>query len=258
MKLLVTVLTGLCLFAQPSIADEARGLEIATDRKARDTGWGDSEAHMTMILRNAQGEESIRKMRFQSFEINDDGDKGLTIFDEPKDVKGTAFLNFSHVDKSDDQWLYLPALKRVKRISSRNKSGPFMGSEFAYEDMSSYEPEKYKFNYLRDAPCGEWTCHVLESIPVDENSGYTKQITWLDTEHLRPVKTEYYDRKDTLLKTLEMSEWHVYSDRYWRAEILDMQNHQNGKSTRLITSELNFNIGLKEDDFSQATLQRAR
>ena len=78
-----------------------------------------------------------------------------------------------------------------------------MGSEFAYEDMSSYEPEKYKFNYLRDEPCGEWTCHVLESIPVDENSGYAKQITWLDTEHLRPVKTEYYDRKDALLKTLE-------------------------------------------------------
>ena len=139
MKLITTLVTGLALVAPFAMADDGgRGLEIANERKARDTGWGDSQAEMTMILRNSQGETSERKMRLKSFEIQDDGDKGLTIFDEPKDVSGTAFLSFSHNTKPDDQWLYLPALKRVKRISSRNKSGPFMGSEFAYEDMGSF------------------------------------------------------------------------------------------------------------------------
>jgi len=245
--------------AEKAASDGGRGLEIAKDRKSRDIGWGDSQADMTMILRNSQGETSERKMRLKNLEIQDDGDKGLTIFDEPQDVSGTAFLSFSHIDKADDQWLYLPALKRVKRIASRNKSGPFMGSEFAYEDMSSFEPEKYSFTYLRDEPCAtDMTCHVVESDPVDKNSGYTRQITWLDTEHLRPVKTEYYDRKNSLLKTLEMSEWHEYKGQYWRAALMQMDNHQNGKSTTIITHEIRFDTGLTDSDFNKAALQRAR
>lgn len=83
----------------------------------------DSIATMEMILKNAQGESSTRLMRLKSLEVEGDGDKGLTIFDQPRDVTGTAFLNHSHTIGADDQWLYLPALKRVKRISSRNKSG---------------------------------------------------------------------------------------------------------------------------------------
>lgn len=260
MKLITTLVTGLALVAPFAIADDGgRGLEIAKERKARDIGWGDTQAEMTMILRNSQGETSERKMRLKSFEVQDDGDKGLTIFDEPKDVSGTAFLSFSHNTKPDDQWLYLPALKRVKRISSRNKSGPFMGSEFAYEDMGSFEPEKYEFTYLRDEPCAQdMTCHVVESDPVDKFSGYTRQISWIDTEHMRAVKTEYYDRKNTLLKTLELSEWKLYKDKFWRAHKLDMQNHQNGKSTTIITHGIEFDTGLSESDFSQASLKRAR
>ena len=260
MKLMTSLLAAAVMLANPVFADDGgRGLEIAKDRKARDTGWGDSQAEMTMILRNAHGEESERKMRLKNFEILDDGDKGLTIFDEPKDVSGTAFLSFSHIDKPDDQWLYLPALKRVKRIASRNKSGPFMGSEFAYEDMGSFEPEKYQFNYLRDEPCAtDMTCHVIDSTPLDEFSGYTRQITWLDTEHLRPVKTEYYDRKNELLKTLEMSEWHLYKEQYWRAAVLKMQNHQSGKSTVIITHKMEFDTGLTDADFTEASLKRAR
>ena len=150
MRLMTAVLTCMAIIAPLAHADDGgKGLAIAQDRKARDAGWGDSQAEMTMILKTSQGETSDRQIRLKSLEVQDDGDKGLTIFDEPKDVEGTAFLNFSHVDKPDDQWLYLPALKRVKRISSKNKSGPFMGSEFAYEDMSSFEPQKYDFNWLR-------------------------------------------------------------------------------------------------------------
>ncbi|MDF1763011.1 MAG: outer membrane lipoprotein-sorting protein [Oleibacter sp.] len=266
MKLITTLVMTTALtttfIAAPiwaAVDDGGKGLKISTDRKERDLGWGDSQANMTMILKNSQGDTSERKMRLKSFEVTDDGDKGLTIFDEPKDVSGTAFLSFSHIEKADDQWLYLPALKRVKRISSRNKSGPFMGSEFAYEDMGSFEPEKYEFTFLRDESCAEtMTCHVIESKPLDEFSGYTKIITWLDTEHLRPMKTEYYDRKESLLKTLKMSEWHEYKDKYWRAALMDMENHQSGKSTRIITHEIVFDTGLTDADFNQSSLQRAR
>ena len=118
------------------------------------------------MLRNKQGQESRRQLRVQVLEVSDDGDKSLFVFDEPRDVQGTAFLIYAHREDADDQWLYLPALKRVKRISSANRSGSFMGSEFAYEDMTAQEVEKFTYRYLRDEPCGDSTCTVTERFPV--------------------------------------------------------------------------------------------
>lgn len=172
------------VFSQPVIADSAKGLEIAKERKLRDKGWQDSLASTEMILKNARGDTSIRQMRIKSLEVASDGDKGLTIFDEPRDVKGTAFLTHSHIEGADDQWLYLPALKRVKRISSRNKSGPFMGSEFSYEDLSSFEIGKYQFNYIKDEEIEGQLYFVVEQKPNDKRSGYTKQIVWLDKQNI--------------------------------------------------------------------------
>ena len=113
-----------------------------------------------MILRTKRGQESRREVRLKVIEVEDDGDRTIFVFDRPRDVKGTAFLVHAHKDEPDDQWLYLPALKRVKRISSSKQSGSFMGSEFAYEDMGTSEVEKYAHRYLRDEPCGELTCSV--------------------------------------------------------------------------------------------------
>jgi hypothetical protein len=118
---------------------EDKGLTIAKERKLRDSGWGDSIGEMSMILRNTQGDEVEREMRLKLLENSDDGDKVLIIFERPLYVKGTAFLSFSHAIEPDDQWMYLPKLSKVKRIRSSNKSGPFMGSEFAFEDMSLFE-----------------------------------------------------------------------------------------------------------------------
>lgn len=240
------------------LSAEEKGLAIAKERKSRDLGWGDSSSSVIMTLRNSQGEESIREMRMQSLEVADDGDKGLTIFDKPKDVKGTAFLTFSHVDKSDDQWLYLPALKRVKRISSRNKSGPFMGSEFAYEDLSSFEIEKYSFKFLAEETINGVETYKVEQIPTDKNSGYTRQIVWLDKAHFRGQQVEFYDRKKSLLKTLTFSDYQLYLDKYWRPMKMNMMNHQTKKSTELNTTSLEFKTGLKDSDFNKATLKRAR
>jgi hypothetical protein len=245
-------------FTLVGLSSEEKGLAIAKERKMRDIGWGDSASSVTMTLRNSQGEESLREMRMQSLEVSDDGDKGLTIFDRPKDVKGTAFLNFSHIDQSDDQWLYLPALKRVKRISSRNKSGPFMGSEFAYEDLSSFEIGKYTFKFLAEEQVNGIDCYKVEQIPTDKNSGYTRQIVWLDKEHFRGQKVDFYDRKESLLKTLSFSDYKLYLNKYWRPMQMDMINHQTKKSTELNTVTLAFKTGLKDSDFNKATLKRAR
>ena len=254
--LVFTMMTcSVCSYAQSA---EEKGVAIAKERKLRDMGWGDSTANMSMILRNTQGEEVERKIRLKSLEIVDDGDKGLTIFDQPLDVKGTAFLSFSHAIEPDDQWMFLPKLSKVKRIRSRNKSGPFMGSEFAFEDMSSFEIEKYEFKYLRDETYEGQASFVLQQVPIDKDSGYSKQIVWVDKKYYRVLRVEFYDRKGSLLKELINYEFTLYKDKYWRPMRIEMFNEQNGKSTDLITHELNFDTGLTDSDFNKGTLKNVR
>jgi len=243
------------LFAQ---TPEEKGLAIAVEADQRNTGFHDTTASLQMLLRNRQGEESTRYIRVRTLEQLDDGDKSLTIFDEPADVQGTAFLSFTHKTGPDDQWLYLPALKRVKRISSRNKSGPFMGSEFAYEDLSSQEVEKYTYKYLNDETYEGMDCFVIERYPTDENSGYTRQVAWIDKQEYRPLKIVFYDRKNSRLKTLTYSDYKQYLDKYWRADRMLMENHQTGKSTLLIWSDYKFQTGLSDRDFNRNALDRVR
>ena len=100
---------------------EEKGLAITVEADKRDTGWGDQQASLEMILKNRFGQESKRRNRNKTLEVKGDGDKSLIVFDSPNDIKGTAFLSFTHSLKSDEQWIFLPALKRVKRISSSKK-----------------------------------------------------------------------------------------------------------------------------------------
>ena len=211
-----------------------------------------------MVLRNKHGQQTDRRMRSRTLEQADDGDKAIIIFDTPGDVKGTAFLSFTHKEGDDDQWLYLPALKRVKRIASSSKSGPFMGSEFAYEDISSQEVEKYTYRYLRDETFDGRDHFVVERDPVDPKSGYKRQVAWLDKEEYRVWKVEFYDRKDALLKTLIMADYKQYLDAYWRAGRWSMVNHQTGKSTELIWRGFAFANGYEDKDFNRNSLAKAR
>jgi outer membrane lipoprotein-sorting protein len=237
---------------------EEKGLAIVQEADRRDTGWVDAKAAMKMILKNKQGEESERSIRLQTLEVADDGDKSLSVFDAPKDIKGTAFLSFTHATTPDDQWLYLPALKRVKRIASANKSGPFVGSEFAYEDLSSQEVEKYTYKYLRDEALDGRDTFVIEAYPVYENSGYTRQVVWLDKEMYQPLRIDYFDRKNAELKTVVSSDWKQYLDQYWRPGRMEMTNHQTGKSTILLWDDYEFRTGLTDRDFDRNTLKRTR
>ncbi len=246
--------------AAPVLAEtpEEKGLAIAVEADKRDTGFHDFKAELTMLLKNKHGDESLRHMRTRVLEVVDDGDKTMIVFDRPRDVKGTALLTFTHKSGPDDQWLYLPALKRVKRIASRNKSGPFMGSEFAYEDLASQEVEKYSYKFVKEDELDGQKMFLIERDPVDRNSGYTRQRVWIDQAEYRPMKVESYDRKNSLLKTLVFNGYKQYLDKYWRAEEMYMENHQTGKTTLLTWEQYNFAVGLKDSDFTRNSLKRAK
>ncbi|VAV83291.1 Outer membrane lipoprotein-sorting protein [hydrothermal vent metagenome] len=264
---LVLIAVSVCVISSRCEASdkppEERGLEIAEEVDRRDNGFENQTGDMVMIIKNRHGDESLRNLRVRVLEVEGDGDKNLSIFDDPRDVKGTAFLVFSHKFGSDDQWLYLPALKRVKRISSSNKSGSFMGSEFAYEDISSQEVEKYTYKWIRNEQCPteeykDFKCFAIERYPVDAHSGYTRQVVWIDQGEYRIIKIDFYDRKNAELKTLTHKGYKQYLGKFWRSHEMYMENYQTGKTTRLLWDNYKFRTGLKESDFNRNALKRAR
>lgn len=246
-------------FATMSFAQtpEQRGLQIAQKADQVDQGFESTVVNLTMVLKNKQGQETTRSLRNQTLELTEDGDKSLIVFNTPRDVKGTSTLTFTHKEGPDDQWLYLPSIKRVKRISSDNKSGPFVGSEFAYEDLSSQEVEKYTYKFVKEEDYKGTPTLVIDRDPVDPKSGYTRQLVWYNKDNYRPEKIEYYDRKNSLLKTLTYAKYELYLDKYWRAGEFFMINHQTGKSTKLTFNDYEFKTGLAENDFTQNSLMRA-
>lgn len=240
--------------------DAEKGLAIAIEMDDRDIGFIDQRSEMQMILSNAYGQSSERKMRIRILEqpSRDIGDKSLIFFDSPRDIKGTALLSYAQILEPDDQWLYLPSLKRVKRISSKNKSGPFVGSEFAYEDITGNEIGKYDWKYLgRETLNGQDTLK-LESTPKYEHSGYTKRLAWIDTAEFRVQKIDFYDRKGDHLKTQTFENYKQYLDKFWRADKWKMVNHQTGKSTELVFNDYEFKTGLSDSDFNKGVLKRLK
>ena len=257
---ILALIAGLLLGTAGAVfAAEDRGFEIAARSDRTDLGFGDSAVDLQMILRNAAGQESTRALRIATLEKPDEtvGDKSLVVFDTPRDIEGTALLSHAKILDPDDQWLYLPALKRVKRISSSNKSGPFVGSEFAFEDFTAIELNKFDYTWIGEEACGELTCDVLERTPRYENSGYTKQVSWVDQRDFQIRKVEFYDRRGDLLKVLELSDYREYAG-IWRAHKLSMSNVQTNKQTDLLYGDYEFKTGLAENDFVKGRLSRLR
>ena len=243
----------------PVVAEtpEERGLSIALETDARDAGFGNWVATAKMILKDKQGGEAVRAFRMLALEQKDDGDKTLAIFDKPADLAGAAVLTYSHALVPDDQWLYLPEVKRVKRISSQNKAALFMGSEFAYEDLSSWEVKKYRYRYLRDETLDGHECFVVENVPAYADSAYSKQIEWVDKQLYHPRRLDYYDRQGRLLKTMTFAGYQQYLGKHWRPAEQLMQNHQTGKATQVLWGPYKFKSNIHESEFTPQGLARS-
>jgi len=229
--------------------------EVALKSEKVMSGFEDSISKMQMTLINARGQKKVRTMQMKVLEGKDE-DKSLMEFLTPPDVKGTKFLNYEHIDRDDDQWLYLPALKRVKRIASKNKSGSFMGSEFAYEDLSAFNVKKYKYTgEAEEVVVDGKEMYKIYSTPISKYSGYTKLISWVDKKTFLVQKIEYYDRKKQLLKTAFFSQYKNFDGIYRIGKIV-MKNVQNDKTTILVWEDEKIKNGLKPKDFHKRYLRR--
>jgi len=260
-----TALAVVLFWAVPSTgqAPGDRGLDIAIEADRRASGYGDFSADLVMVLRDRGGDEKTRELHAQVLEGIDEGDRSLLVFDSPPDVRGTGMLTFSHSGDDDDQWLYLPALKRVKRVGASSKTGPFMGSEFSYEDLASEEVAEFRHAWIRDEACPteefrELMCFVVEQRPLDPESGYSSRTVWIDQTEYRTVKIDYYDRRSDLLKSLMLNGYERYLGEFWQPSEMLMEDHQTGKSTLLRWKNYVFRAGLSEADFNPQRLSRVR
>lgn len=246
-KIILLLLASITLWANSA-------QEIAQKSYAKISGYKSSISKTTMLLQNAQGDKNIRKVLIKKLE-GDNGDKSLLTFLFPNDLKGTKLLSYEVIGGDDKQWLYLPALKRVKRISSRNKSGSFMASEFSYEDIASQNYKNYTYTQevhtvLRDGV----EYFQIERIPKDKHSGYSKQIIYIDTKEYLARFGEYFDKQDKLLKKIFFRNY-VVIDGVWRVHTIFIQNVQNKKSSLLTWDDDSINAGLGQKDFSKRVLR---
>ena len=232
-----------------------KGYRLAVENDAYNSGYLAQKSEMQMILVDSYGKTTERKMISIEKEGTTDGDLSLFEFIWPLDVKGVKLLTHSHIkpNVNDDQWLYLPALGRIKRINSRNQTGSFQGSEFSYEDIAANEIEKFTYQFIRDDIIASKNVWVTERYSVNKKSGYSKQVTYVDKMSRLPLKIEYFDRKGDLLKIATFSEFKQYKQ-IWFFDVIDMINVQTRKSSKLVWKKRITHLNLSDAEFSKDVL----
>ncbi len=168
---------------------------------SKTAGGQDQRGNLTMTLKNSSGDTRVRKIK-QLWKDFGTTEKKIMMFVSPADVRNTSFMNWSYdaAGRDDDQWIYLPALRRVKRISSDSSSDYFMGSDFTYDDLGERHPSKDRHRILRTETFKGEECYVVESRPKDKNYMYSKTVTWIIKDKWIGLKREFYDEDGCLLK----------------------------------------------------------
>lgn len=252
MKYILFLLT----FLTTSVAFGERGYEVAKMLSDANEGFISETSEMTMVLIN--GDKRIeRKMTSKVMETGKGSSKGLLEFLLPKDVAGTKLLTWSFEEKEDSQWIYLPAFKKIKRISSSSKSSSFMGSEFTYEDLRAPILDKFTYKFIKEEKKGEDTHWVFEKYSK-ESSAYTKQIVTASKKYMNTIQIEFYDRSGSLLKVGESTgfkKFKVGAKELWRSSRISMRNKQTLKESELIVGNRVLGKKLKDSDFRKNTLK---
>jgi hypothetical protein len=235
--------------------DPARyGRALADYAETFDTGWVDQYSKSRMTLIDSRGDKVERAVTQMTLE-GPDGNKSLSRFMSPADIRGVAALVHEHPKATDDTWLYLPASRRVRRISGANRTASFQGTEFTYEDLSRVEPERYDWKFLEETTLKtdgrSEPVYVLEAIPRYSDTAYSRLRTYMNRTLWRVERVEFFDKAGKALKTLTFSDWKLMHGRFWRAHKLDMDNVQTKKRTVMQIDSLFLNLHLyKRDDGS--------
>jgi outer membrane lipoprotein-sorting protein len=251
---ITTIVIAILIAASFSANAQLTGTQIIEKAYNRATG-DDQTSLLTMTLTNKQGKQRVRKIKQYTKDIGD-VEKSIMFFQSPADVKNTSFMNWSYdSDKSDDQWIYLPALKKTKRISSDSKSDYFMGSDFTYDDLGDRKLEADKHKLLRTEKLDGKECYVVEIKSIDEEYMYSKTVAWINKDNFIGVKKEFYDEDGELLKILNIKSYEEISG-FWIVTNSEMKNVQKNHTTSMVLSDVKVNVGVSASKFTERMMMR--
>jgi outer membrane lipoprotein-sorting protein len=223
----------------------------------------DSTSDATFKLVNSAGQERIRETTGGTKLIKGTTDNmRITTFMSPSDVKGTKTLLIEHTGKDDDIWIYLPALKKVRRLVSNNKKDSFVGTDLSYGDVIGHRPSDWNHKIVKSESVDGRDCFVLESTAktpeVADNSGYSKRVFWIDKENFVPLKGEVYDSGNQLLKkfTAKRIEKVDAKNDKWQPMYLEVENVQSNHRTTLEFKNFKANVGIDDDKFTTRDLEK--
>ena len=259
----LAAITGLCLIAPvPALSEELGAREIMERVDARDDGDYSSQ-DLEMVLIDKRGKQRVRLLRSYSRDVGED-EQGIMFFLSPADVEDTGFLTYDYDDptRDDDQWLYLPALSRTKRIASSDKSGSFMGSDFSYADMSDRPLDDYEYKLMGESEVDGHAVWQIESIPITDRekdeTGYTKQIQFVRQDNYVVVRSVAWVKKGKRLKYFDVKTLEQI-DGIWTPTEMHMTTRKGKQTlhkTILTSKNVKFGQDLPDDLFTVRQLEK--
>ena len=255
--ILLTVL--LSAFSLTAGSEELTGRQIMELEEERNKA-NDEFNKMSMKLIHKRGKERNRKVEYFMKTDENDNDKILMRFIKPSDIKGFAVLTIEHADRDDDQWFYMSAKKKVRRISSSDQTGNFMGTDFTYEDIRSEKYDEHNYTVKGTETVDGHECFLIEAVPATEKqkkeSGYSRREIWVRKDIFFTVQAKYYDRKGELFKLEVRKDVVEVAPNIYRPNLMEMKNLKTGHTTQLTFDERQINNGLDDGIFDVNRLKR--
>jgi hypothetical protein len=261
-KMFSLMFGALMLFSTAEPQENLTAKQIV-DRSFKTTKLAGSEMLSTMTIIDDKGRERVRKIASVT-KLYDNGEteKRLIRFLSPADVKGTGLLTFDYEKEDDDMWLFMPALRKTKRIVSTERAKNFMGSEFTYADMTPPILDDFTYELIGEEDVEGTPCWRIEMIPVDDDvadeNGFSKRVTFIAQKDFVIRRAVYYDLDGELQKELtveEVKEVDPENHKYRPMHML-MVNKQNGRKSILNVDEIQFNSDVKDEFFTTRYLER--
>ncbi len=241
-------------------AQDMTGYEIM-EQALSESSWDDMQADMQLVLRNNRGEQRVRDIAFYSSDDAAGLNRMLMRFMSPADVKGTGFLTLETTGEDDEQYLYLPALRRVKKIATSGSGGNFMASDFTYYDIGMPDLNDWTYVLLGAEEKKNKTCYKIECLPITDkvldDTGYSKIIRWVEQERLNTISSEYYDKDNALWKELDVVEFQLIKEVDFATDMV-MRDLQTGHTSQMKFLNLKVDTGIPDNFFSVRFLQRGR
>ncbi|HPG73949.1 MAG TPA: outer membrane lipoprotein-sorting protein [Bacteroidales bacterium] len=242
-----------------SFAAMSQSAREISDKAAKTVEISTFEMAQTLKIIDAKGNERIRETSSKSLKTAD-GTKTLMVFNAPADVAGTSMLIYDYDVKEDDMWIYLPALRKTRRIVSTEKGQSFMGSEFTNADMGKPNPDDFNYALLAETNVEGVACYSVEMTvknkDVARQLGYSKKINYIDKTKFVVYKIDHYDASGKLLKTLSLSNYELIdaAKKKYFARNMQMMNHQTKRKSIIVIDNINTKTSIDEKSLSPTML----